>query len=222
MPDSQSVKQELIILGAGGHAVSVANVAISAGYLVRSFVDPNKGGQNLLGINIVSDISKVVRFGTGQVAIALGDNAARERVYQDLQSRYPNLHFPVLVHRSATVCSFTEIGPGTILMPGAIAGPNSRVGKFCIINTRASIDHDCTMLDFSSLAPAAVAGGKVHIGMRSAISLDAVIKHGLKIGNDSVLGASSYLHTDMPDNHVAYGTPARLVRTRKLGDRYLD
>jgi acetyltransferase-like isoleucine patch superfamily enzyme len=106
-------------------------------------------------------------------------------------------------------------------MPNAVIGPNTKVGKFCLINTQASIDHDCVMLDYSSLAPSSVTGGTVQIGIRSALSIGATIKHGLKIGNDCVVGANSYLNKDLPNNQVAYGTPAKQVRTRNIGDSYL-
>jgi acetyltransferase-like isoleucine patch superfamily enzyme len=106
-------------------------------------------------------------------------------------------------------------------MPNAVVGPNTRVGRFCIVNTSASIDHDAAMADFSSLAPGAVTGGGVSIGRRSAVSMGAVIKHRVRIGDDCVVGAQSYVDKDLPDNVVAYGTPARSVRTRKAGDAYL-
>jgi len=77
------------------------------------------------------------------------------------------------------------------------------------------------MSDFCSLAPAAVTGGNVKIGMRSAISIGAVIKHGITIGNDCVIGANSFLNKDLPHNIVAYGVPARKVRNRNIGDSYL-
>jgi acetyltransferase-like isoleucine patch superfamily enzyme len=106
-------------------------------------------------------------------------------------------------------------------MPKACIGPNSKIGKFCLINTQSSIDHDCVMFDYSSLAPSAVTGGSVAIGPRSAISIGAKIKHGLKIGKDSIVGANSYLNKDLPNNQVAYGTPAKQVRARSIGDLYL-
>ena len=56
------------------------------------------------------------------------------------------------------------------------------------------------MFDYSSLAPAAATGGGVTIGLRSAISIGATINHGLKIGNDSIVGANSYLNKDLPSN----------------------
>ena len=211
----------LVIFGAGGHAVSVANVALSAGYTIKHFVDKNKKGLDLLGYKIIGDLTELDNTNNFSFAIAVGDNAVRERIHKELVSANPSLHFPSLVHSSAVISFFTEIGDGAVVMPKAVIGPNSKVGKFCLINTQASIDHDCLMLDYSSLAPAAVTGGTVKIGLRSAISIGATIKHGLKIGDDSVVGANSYLNKDLPNNQVAYGTPAKQVRARNTGDAYL-
>ena len=211
----------LVIFGAGGHAVSVANVALSAGYEIKHFIDKNKKGSDLLGYSIIGDIAELDNVEAFSFAIAVGDNAVRERIYKELTAKTENLHFPALVHSSAVVSYFCEVKDGAVVMPKAVIGPNSKVGKFCLINTQASIDHDCVMLDYSSLAPAAVTGGNVKIGVRSAISIGAIIKHGLKIGDDSVVGANSYLNKDLPNNQVAYGTPAKQVRTRNIGDAYL-
>lgn len=220
--NKSSYLRPLVIVGAGGHAVSVANVALSAGYMIKHFVDRSKKGFDLLGFSIIGEIAELDNLEAYSFGIAVGDNTVRECIYNELRAKNSNLNFPALVHASATISSFTRIGEGTVVMPKAVIGPNSKVGKFCLINTQASIDHDCVMLDFSSLAPAAVTGGAVQIGMRSAISIGAIIKHGLNIGNDCVVGANSYLNKDLPNNQVAYGTPAKQVRTRNVGDAYLN
>jgi acetyltransferase-like isoleucine patch superfamily enzyme len=106
-------------------------------------------------------------------------------------------------------------------VPNAIIGPNTRIGKFCIVNSQASIDHDGLMLDFSSLAPAAILGGNVRIGTRSAICIGSVIKQNIFIGDDSIVGANSYLNKDLSNNQVAYGSPAKPIRTRTNSDDYL-
>ena len=77
------------------------------------------------------------------------------------------------------------------------------------------------MSDCSSLAPGATLGGKVRIGLRSAISIGAVIQDDITIGDDCVVGASSYVNANLPGNCVAYGTPAKIVRSRNRADRYL-
>jgi sugar O-acyltransferase (sialic acid O-acetyltransferase NeuD family) len=217
----KDMRPSLVIIGAGGHAVSVANVALSAGYKVTHFVDPNKIGIRLLDIPIIGDIAELDPSSSYSIAIAVGDNAARERIYRALIGQHIGLHFPALVHPTAVVSFFTTIGQGCVVMPGAVIGPNTQIGEFCLLNTRSLIDHDGVMQDFSSLAPAAVIGGTVIIGRRTAISIGAIVKHGLKIGDDCVIGANSYQNRDLTNNQIAYGTPAKQIRQRNIGDIYL-
>lgn len=211
----------LVIFGAGGHGASVANVALSAGYAIASFIDESKHGQDYFGYGVLGSIDEIPAPEEFSFAIALGDNAVREKVYESLVAIVPNLHFPPLIHETAVVSFAAEIGEGSLLMPKAVAGPNSTVGRFCILNTGASIDHDSTMHDFSSLAPNAVTGGIVTIGFRTAVSIGSSIKHNVSIGDDSVIGANSYLNEDLPRNTVAFGSPAKFVKTRETGEPYL-
>ncbi len=214
--------QSIFIFGAGGHAVSVANVAIAAGYSITCFIDERNSGRTHLGIDVINSVNEALeRTLDSCCAIAVGDNFNRESVARELTDRCEDMQFPSLIHPSATVSSFATIGRGTLVMPKAVVGPNCKVGSFCLLNTQASIDHDCIMDDFSSLAPGVVTGGTVEIGKRSAVSIGAVIKHGIKIGKDCVLGANSYLNIDIPDQVVAYGTPAKQIRSRRIGEPYL-
>ena len=106
-------------------------------------------------------------------------------------------------------------------MPGAVLGPDTRVGEHCIVNTGATLDHDGVLEDFSSLAPGVSAGGNVSIGELTAVAIGAVIVHRIRIGKNCVIGAGSTVLADIPALSIAYGTPARVVRTRSPGDPYL-
>ena len=211
----------LVVVGAGGHATSVAEVARSSGHRVLAFVDAARAGASLLGLPVVAAPDEGLAAGAG-LAVAIGDNAVRQRVAEALRERYPAAAFPVLVHASASVSAYAALDAGSVVMQNASVGANARVGAFCIVNTAASIDHDTAMADYASIAPGAVTGGGVSIGLRSAVSIGAVVKHGVSIGADSVLGAHSYLHADLPAGCVAWGSPARVVRSRQAGDCYLD
>lgn len=215
---NSKIATPLIIFGAGGHAVSVANVALSMGYSIAYLIDYIKGKSNLIDFEVLEDISVLKDINSYRYAIGVGDNFIREKIY----NQNSNLEFPVLAHSSAVISSFANIEKGTVIMPQAVIGPNTKVGKFCLINTHASIDHDCSMLDFSSLAPGVNTGGNVQIGKRSAISIGATIKNGVVIGDDSVIGSCSYVNKNIISNQLAYGVPAVLIRSRLPGDLYLS
>jgi len=216
-----SLRKQIVIVGAGGHATSVAEVAASAGYEIVCFVDNNKAGLSLLELPIISSLGDIDELENKAFVIAIGDNSVRERVFSELSSGLDISRFPPIIHRSANVSSFSKIGNGSVLMQGANVGSNSIVKRFCILNTNCSVDHDSIIDDFSSVAPGAICGGKFTLGERSAISIGAVVKQGITVGADSVLGANSYLNKDLASNSVAHGSPARVIRSRNKGDSYL-
>ena len=216
---SQPMQRRLIIIGAGGHATSCADVACAAGYKHLVFVDRGKAGQELMGFPILDSVPE--EDNEVHLLIAVGDNAVRERIYEEMTAQFPQARFPAIIHPAASVSSFARAGPGTVVMAGAVVGSRTRCGRCCIVNTRAAIDHVCVLEDFASLAPGAVTGGAVSIGERTAICIAAVIKHHIRVGRDSVIGACAYVNKPIGDQVIAYGVPARVMRQRQRGDPYL-
>lgn len=188
---------------------------------VIAFVDDNKAGVNLLDIPVITTQQCINECRTENLAIAIGDNALRESIYNKYKSAMPNAKFPPLIHNSAVIGINTEVEDGTVVIPQVKIGPNCKVGVFCILNTSSSIDHDCEMDVFSSIAPRVVTGGNVKIGLSSAISISATVKHGVVIGDHVVIGANSYVNKTVESNVVAYGSPCKFVRSRNKGDSYL-
>ena len=201
---------DIAIFGAGGHAVSVAETARACGYDIAAFIDRRPHRSELLGIPVRSEPPSHSRV----FAIAIGGNTDRFATHQELQEAFPEGQYPALIHPSASVSTFATIGAGTVVLQGAVVGSAAVVGRFCIVNSNASIDHECFMHDYSSLAPAATCGGRVTIGERAAIAIGAVVHQGVTVGANSVLGAQSFLNVDLPPGVVAYGIPARVVRSR--------
>lgn len=215
------MRKKLAIIGSGGHAVSVLNVAQSAGFDVVCFIDDQKCGIKLLGIDIVST-EQVIGDINLLFSVAIGPNFIREKVFNEYKNKFSLECFPLLIHESAVVSVHTKVGFGTVVMPNVTIGPNSTVGNCCLLNTNSSIDHDCKMEDYSSIAPGVIAGGNVSINERSTISIGTIIKDGITIGSDAVVGASSYVNSNVEDNAVHYGNPSRFVRFREKFDDYLS
>ena len=84
------------------------------------------------------------------------------------------------------------------------------MGAHCIVNTHASVDHDCHLGDFVHIAPHAALCGHVEIGEGTLIGAGAVVVPGVKIGKWSVIGAGSLIRNDIPDGVLVAGNPGRI------------
>lgn len=71
--------------------------------------------------------------------------------------------------------------------------------------------------DLELMTPSAL---PISIGDRVWCGVNVTIIAGAKIGDDCVIGANSLVNSDIPSNSLAYGTPAKVVRTlHKMGDK---
>ena len=213
--------KQAVIIGAGGHAVSVAETVRSAGYSLVGFTSNDDIGSTLLGLPVTKDLPDEHVSSGGVVIIAIGDNSTRERVWREISASVPIDQLPAVSHASAVIAPSARLAAGCIIMQGAIVANEARVGLGALLNTGSILEHESVLGDFASLAPRAVTGGRVQIGARTAISIGAVLKHGLAVGEDTVVGGSSFVDRDLPSGVVAYGVPARVIRPRQRGDAYL-
>ena len=217
----------VVVVGGSGHARVVIDILENESrYRIVGLVDAFKPvhskafGYQILGRE--DDLPRLVAAGVcDAVIVAVGDNWVRAQISKRLQNLVPELHFATAIHPFSQIARDVSIGPGTIIMPGAVVNAGSRIGEGCILNTSCSLDHDSVMGDFCSLAPRTVTGGAVKIGAFSAVCIGAVISHAVSIGKHSVIGAGATVVKDVPDGVVAFGVPARVIRRRNPQDSYL-
>lgn len=214
-------ERDVVIVGAGGHAVSVAEAAFSVGLRILAFVSPDGRQQTLMSVPVRVDFPEGFLESTGRIVVAVGDNSRREYEWKRLARNFSIGRFPPLVHASANVAESAQVSPGSVVLQGAIVGAGSKIGVGAVLNSGSIVDHETELGDFASIAPGAVTGGRVRIGERTAICIGASIKHGVVVGADTVVGAGSYVHRNVGDQAVVYGNPARFIRTRSPGDDYL-
>lgn len=218
------MSNSLVIYGAGGQSRVVIDIAYSQGYRIEYIVDEMNiiNSNYYYDIKVLKSIKNIKNIKEFSYALAIGDNYVRNKIYNMISNKYGNLDYPAIYHPSSFVSKFAKIGSGTIVMPLSVIGSFTTVKKFCILNTKCSIDHDCVMENFSSLGPAATIGGNVTIGKCTAVCIGAIVKNSVKISSNSVLGANSYLNKNLPSNVIAYGSPASIIRKRKKDEEYLS
>ena len=219
--------ENIVVIGASGHAKVIVDMVEREGkYRIAGLLDQDRPvGNEALGYEILGkeeDLPRLIEDHslTGAI-LAVGDNFTRSKVASAVAAACPGLAFPTAVHPKATVGRDVTVGQGTVVMAGVTVNPCCSIGHFCILNTNASLDHDGVMGDFSSLAPGATIGGDVRIGAFTAVGIGATVVHGVQIGEHTVIGAGSTVLGDVDAYRVAYGTPARIVRDREAGRKYL-
>lgn len=199
----------LVILGFGGHARSVADVAIAAGIQHLRFVDPNaKPGEILAGFPVVPRLDGPVAKGW-LLFPAAGDNALRA-------SQVAALADQDLLHTLASPRAYmglsAMVGRGTLVAHHAHLGPMSVVGMGCIINTGAIVEHESRVGDFCHISVNATIAGRSRVGNRSFVGAGAIVIDGIDIGDDITIGAGSVVVHSLADPGVYVGNPARRLR----------
>ena len=217
--------QPIFVFGSGGHAKVVLDIIErQERFLVVGLIDrTERVGVTLWDYRVLGDeaiVPSIISDVRGGI-VAVGDNSSRAEITQRLLKLAPDLHYITAIHPSAQVGRDVSIGAGTVIMAGCVINPGTKIGRGAIVNTGATIDHDNIIGDFASIGPGVTTGGMVTIGDFSAIGLGAKIIHGRTIGEHSVLGGGATVVKDIPARCVAFGTPARPVRSREPRDKYL-
>ena len=219
--------ENIIVAGSSGHAKVVIDIIEKEGkFTIVGLIDTYKEkGTLLYGYEIMgteSDLpSLVVKYSITGGIVTIGDNWTRKQMVERILADVPDFRFVSAIHPSAQLGRGVKIGNGTVVMGGVIVNSDAHIGEHCILNTSSSVDHDSFMDDFSSLAPKASTGGNVKIGAFSAICLGVNVNNGLIIGEHTVIGSGSMVLSDIEGYSVAYGLPARIMRKREAGDKYL-
>jgi sugar O-acyltransferase (sialic acid O-acetyltransferase NeuD family) len=219
--------RNLIIIGSSGHAKVVIDIAEKQGqYRLVGLIDRFRTiGDTTMNYPVLGgedDLPKLLAIHEPcDVVIAIGDNHVRAGVAAQVESIFPHITFATLIHPSASIGRDVTLEQGTVVMAQVAINSGSQIGKHVIVNTSSAIDHDCILEDFSSVAPGAILGGTVHVGQGSAISLGAHIRHRINVGKHALVGAGSTVLQDVADYAVVYGTPAKEVRKRTQGEKYL-
>lgn len=220
--------KNIIVIGSSGHGKVVIDVIEKENkYIITGLFDDKyeTTGSTFFGYEILGKTYSIPDFihknNIYGGIIAIGDNWTRYMVFQKIKALIPDFNFIRTIHPSASIGRNVITGDGTVIMAGSIINSDSKIGEHSIINTGASIDHDNIIGNFASIAPGVTTGGNVNIDSYSAISLGVNIIHGINIGKHTVIGAGSTVLKDIPSYTVAYGTPAKVIRRRKEGDRYL-
>ena len=196
------------LFGASGHAKVIMDIIEAQGDSVGVLYDDAPHFDSIHGHSVVS---ASLAHPIGPLIISIGSNAARYAIANRLK-----VEFATAIHPSAIVAPSAMVGNGSVVMQGAIIQADTAIGRHCIINSSASVDHECSIADFVHISPHATLCGNVSVGIGSWVGAGATIIPGITIGRHCIIGAGATVIRNIPDGAIAVGSPAKIIKYNSM------
>jgi sugar O-acyltransferase (sialic acid O-acetyltransferase NeuD family) len=214
--------EKIVVFGAGGHAkVVIDTIEKHRCYEISAVYDTDRDKCEILGYPIIHDLEQVNLLDIQKGIVAIGHNWTRSLLVAHILKLFPELTFVTAIHPFTAIGKNVRIGEGTVVMAGCCINTDSVIGRHCIINTRASIDHENIVHDFANVSPGVTTGGNVVLGEYSFIGIGANIIQKSTIGAHAFVGAGSTVLRNIPEKTMSFGLPCKVIRSTKIGDKFV-
>jgi len=208
----------MLIVGAKGFAKEVLQIFHDRNFVekIAFYDDVNDAISGLLfnEFPILKSEEEVVAFFKthgNEFTIGIGAPLLRYKLYKKFIHLGGNLASSI--SPSAQIGNYdVSIGIGSNVLSQAILSNSTRIGVGCILYYNVVITHDCVVEDFVELAPNVILLGRCRIGKFTQIGANATILPDVIIGKNVIIGAGSVVTKDIPDNSMAVGIPAKVIK----------
>lgn len=221
MPEVDSEKEnkmKTIIIGAGGHARVVFEILqYDRNIDVVAFVDNITRGadEKIRDIPVYGDHSvlpKLFKNGVKCAIIGVGKNNIRKAHFEEIKDT--NVELINAIHSTAHISHNAKIGKGVVIAARATIATSVEIGDNVIVNTGAIVEHEDILEDHVHIASGTVLAGRVRVEEGAFIGAGTIVKEFITIGKNTTIGAGSVVLENIPDNTVAVGTPAKVIKTK--------
>lgn len=213
-----SARQDMVLWGATGHARVLNELVGDSLWRICALVDNRPMASPIEGIPVLVGVEGLDAWMNTRVphrplfgAVAVGGSRGADRLQLLDTFASRGIQIVTLVHRTAFIATDSEIGNGSQVLANACVCSHAKIGRGVIINTSASIDHDCIVEDGVHVAPGVRVAGAVVVGARAFLGIGAVVLPRLTIGADAVVGAGAVVTHNVSPGCIVVGNPARLI-----------
>lgn len=199
----------IVLIGGGGHAAVLADILFSQQRKILAVVSVSENiARNVLGeIERLVNDDQVRKFDPNKVRLVNGigsvpGNNLRQEIYQKFTGM--GYKFENVISERAFVSSYVKLAEGVQIMQGAIIQVGAAIGANSIVNTSATIDHDCIIGNHNHIAPSATLSGGVVTHESVHIGTGANIIQLITIGKCAVVGAGATVTKDVSSGKTVY------------------
>jgi len=207
---------EVILYGGTGQAKVVRPIVEHYGSKVVAVFDDTPGlASPFADVPIFQGYAELEKWVAGRdrsrlgFSITIGNPHGRVRIRLHERLEAAGLRPATVIHPTAFIEDDVEIGDGCQVMAGALVITEARIGRQCIINTKASVDHEDVLEDGCEVAPGATLCGVVHMKTNAWVCAGATVLPRVTIGEDAIVGAGAVVIRDVAAGSTVVGVPAR-------------
>ena len=144
-----------------------------------------------------------------QVLVGIGNPNTRRKVVEDLPK---GTVYATLIHPSAIISKWVEIGEGSIISAGSILTTDIKIGKHAHVNLNTTIGHDCNIGDYFTAAPGVNISGICEIGNSVYFGTNSAIRQGAKVCDNVTMGMGAVVINNITEGGVYVGNPATKIK----------
>ncbi|TCP22912.1 sugar O-acyltransferase (sialic acid O-acetyltransferase NeuD family) [Tenacibaculum skagerrakense] len=190
-------KPELILIGGGGHCISVIDVVESEKkYFIKGILDAYTDQKDVLGYPVLGGDDLIDKYVNKKTffLITVGQIKSyevRKKISKKILAS--NAQLATVISPRAYVSKHSSVGKGTIIMHDAIIGAGASIGDNCIINTKANIEHGVCIGDYCHISTCAVVNGDSKVEFGTFVGSNATVSNGIIIKQNSIISAGEFI-----------------------------
>lgn len=212
--------KKIYVLGIGGSTPVFIDIAEACGYKIAGLYHYNNdktGGYDhdypILGSfeDLYQSDIKGKMF-----LLSQGDMKIREKVTNKIKQLGGIV--PTLIYPTAIISKYAKISEeGVVIGANCIVQADSEIKSNAVLRDMALVCHQTTIGNYCFVGPKALVGAHIDVKDFAFIGQDSLLVSGKvgTMGTNSLLGAGAVLTKELPDNVVAVGNPARVIKERE-------
>jgi sugar O-acyltransferase (sialic acid O-acetyltransferase NeuD family) len=207
----------VLIVGAKGHAKELLDI-IEKNKIdekIYFFDDISKDAETKLygKYPILRNFQEIDKIDSPAKIFALGIGTPKLRFLMAQKLKNLGWRLTSIISNTAQIANHNVIlGDGINVMHNAFISNDVTIGEGSLINANTMVHHDVSIGKFCEISPGSCLTGGVKVGDFSFIGAGSVIIPKVIIGNYCIIGAGSVVTKDIPEQSVAVGVPARVIK----------
>jgi sugar O-acyltransferase (sialic acid O-acetyltransferase NeuD family) len=204
--------------GLGNSAGSSSGFAGSAGlgdsaWNLLGFLDDNPAlhGTVRSGVPVIGGTGDVPA-GAAVVVCVGNPHAFSVREKLVMQLGLPEDRYATIVHPAARIGAGCTLGPGTVLLAGAVLTADVAVGAHVAVMPQAVLTHDDVIGDYATICAGVLLGGSDRIEPGAYLGAGCLVRESVVVGSYAQIGLGAVVLRDVPPGQVWVGNPARYLR----------